>query len=171
MLNNGQIKLVQTAVRAAGLRESGQYYFVLKQYRQGDSKHKVTSCKQLNNWQMEDLLAICESLGWRHPGKGERFYRNRAAGRERFASFSQQKMLEYLAGDLGWNEYQLAGMIERMTAGDKISIAQLAPGEAHGLIEALKEMFGRQTGKKYKNLKEIQHDMEVTDGRQACKVG
>ena len=73
MLNNSQIKLVQVAVRAAGLRGKGfdgRYRLLLGQYHQPNGQ-PVTSCKQLNNWQIDDLLAICESHGWRCPGKAD----------------------------------------------------------------------------------------------------
>lgn len=166
MLNNSQIKLVQTAVRAAGLRTAkfeGRYRLLLGQYKQPNGS-PVTSCKQLNNSQLEDLLAICESHGWQMPGKPEDFYRQKVKSHGEYASFAQQAAIRHLAGDLGWNDRQLAGMLERMTGGDVANLAALTSGAAYKIIEALKAMFSRESGKKYKTLNEIKEDMESRDG-------
>jgi Bacteriophage Mu, GemA protein len=171
MLNNNQIKLVQTAVRAAGLRDKTgdqRYRILLGNYKQPNGD-VVTSCKQLNNWQLDDLLAICESLGWQYPGQRRAYYRNRSKTRGNTASFAQQSAIAYLSGDLGWNNKQLSGMVERQTAGRIEHAQQLRADEAHGLIEALKNILSRETGKDYKNLKEVQQDMEATDGADGKK--
>jgi len=163
MLNNDQIKLVQVACKTAGIRNSGQdgrYRLLLSQYRQ-PSKSPVTSCRQLNNSQMEDLLAICEANGWRMPGKPENFYRQKVAKGTDYANFSMQSAIKYLAGDLGWNDAQLGGMLKRMTGGAVSDIAFLTPHEAYKIIEALKAMVGRKTGKQYKNLQEVREEMSV----------
>ena len=73
--------------------------------------------------------------------------------------------VSYLAGDLGWDDNQLAGMVKRMTRGQVRSIAQLASRQAYVIIEALKNMFGRQTGKNYHTLRQVQNDMEAKDGQ------
>jgi len=107
MLNKDQIKLVQTAVRAAGLRTKyceGRYRLLLGQYRQPGGS-PVTSCKQLNNSQLEDLLAICEANGWRMPGKPDDFYRSKINNESDIASFAQQSAIRKLADDLSWNEF------------------------------------------------------------------
>ena len=168
MLNPEQVKLLQTAVRAAGLRDRGQYYLVLGQYRQAN-RSPVTSCKQLNNYQAEDLLGICESYGWRHPGKPADYYRLKMVGASRVATGAQIGAIGKLAGDLGWNELQLGGMIKRMTGGRKTCVVELSPAEAYRLIEAMKAMFARQTGvDHYDNLTEVER--QVTDGPKT-KVG
>ena len=169
MLNNNQIKLVQTAVRAAGLRDKtgdGRYRMLLANYKQPNGE-AVTSCPQLNNWQLDDLLAICESLGWQYPGQRKAYYRNRSKSQDNgnTASFAQQSAIAYLSGDLGWNNKQLSGMVHRQTAGRIEHAQQLRADEAHGLIEALKNMLTRITGVSYKNLTEVQEDMEATDGK------
>ena len=174
MLNSGQIKLLQTALRSAGLRGKGfdgRYRMLLSQYRQ-PNRQPVTSCKQLNNYQLEDLLAICESYGWRMPGKAENCYRNKAAMANcvNVASFAQQKAIEHLAGDLGWNPAQLAGMCRRVTGRDDSDVPKLTPAGAYKVIEALKAILGRQTGKRYENLRQVQKDMEVPTDGQTCKV-
>ncbi len=172
MLNNSQIILVQIACKQAGIRSAifeGRYRMLLGQYRQSNGS-PVTSCKQLNNMQLDDLLAICESHGWRQPGKPEDFYRKKAAKQSGFAGYALQGAIRHLAGDLGWSDLQLAGMLKRMTGGEVTNIAMLKPGQAFKIIEALKAMFGREKGKQYSNLKQIQEDTEaVTDG-QAIKV-
>ena len=99
--NPRQIRLLQTAAGAVGLRQSGQYYLLLAQYLAPDGK-PVTSCKQLTNAQIDNFLAICESLGFRHPGKPENFYRNKDARRYEEASFAQQAAIRHLAAELGW---------------------------------------------------------------------
>lgn len=167
MLNNNQIKLVQTAVRAAGLRDKtgdGRYRILLGNYKQSNGE-RVTSCPQLNNWQLDDLLAICESLGWQYPGQRRAYYRNRCKKQGNVASFAQQSAISYLAGDLGWNSNQISGMVKRQTADRIEHVQQLRADEAHGLIEALKNILSRETGKDYKNLTEVQQDMEATDGK------
>jgi len=174
MLNNQQIRLVQKAVRDAGLRSKkfdGRYRVLLGQYKQPDGK-PVTSCKQLNNYQLDDLLAICESLGWRMPGKEANHYRFKRSIEANFASFAQQEAIKNLKGDLGWNNQQLAGMLKRMTGGFVEHVNALTPGQAYKIIEALKAMFGRETGKQYSNLNQIKEEMETaTDGKQQSKIG
>ena len=168
MLNSSQIKLVQTAIRTAGLRNGkadGRYRLLLGQYKQ-PSGRPVTSCKQLNNWQLDDLLAICESFGWRMPGKVENYYRFKVATESHIASFAQQSAIRHLAGDLGWNDAQLGGMLKRMTGGFASNVAALTPGAAYKTIEALKAIISREEGKQYTNLQQIKEDMEAaTDGK------
>ncbi|MCK4294086.1 MAG: DUF1018 domain-containing protein [Planctomycetes bacterium] len=174
MLNNAQIKLVQTAVRKAGLRTSrfeGRYRLLLGQYKQPDGE-PVTSCKQLNGMQLEDLLAICESYGWRMPGKPENHYRSLRARRSAYLSSAQRMAIDHLRGDLGWNQSQLGGFLKRMTGGFVTNVVGLSAGQAYKVIEGLKAMVGRERGKEYKNLKEIQDDMEVPNGEgQTSQVG
>ena len=167
MLNISQIKLVQTAVRSAGLRNGkadGRYRLLLGQYQQPNRK-PVTSCKQLNNSQLEDLLAICESFGWRMPGKPANYFQFKVATESHVASFAQQAAIGHLQGDLGWNEYQIGGMLKRMTGGFVSNVAGLSPAQAHKTIEALKAIIGREEGKQYTNLQQIKEDKEAaTDG-------
>lgn len=179
MLNNNQIKLIQTAVRAAGLRTKhfdGRYRMLLGQYLQPNGR-PVTSCKQLNNSQLEDLLAICEAHGWRMPDKPENFYRFKVATESDIASFAQQSAIKKLGEDLGWNDAQLGGMLKRMTGGFATTVIALSPGQAYKIIECLKAILTRDTGKSYSNLREIQEDMDrvpeavhgevVTDGQKS----
>ena len=166
MLTKQQIKLIQTAVRRAGLRSAraeGRYRLLLAQYRQPTGK-PATSCKQLNHSQLEDMLAICEAYGWRMPGKKEDYYRMKRVRSESVASFAQQAAIDHLKGDLGWYDYQLEGFLKRMTGGFVTNVAGLNPAQAYDVIEALKSMVGRRVGKQYKNLKKVQADMEVNNG-------
>lgn len=163
-LNPKQLRLVQTAVSKAGLRDRGQYYLLLRQYKQPDGS-AVTSSKQLNNSQLDDILAICESFGWRMPGKTETYYRDRVANAGNSASFAQQAAIERLRGDLGWNDLQLNGMIRRMTHDQISSVVKLSPRQAYIMIESMKEMFGRKTGRHYNDLTDVQIDMEAKDGK------
>ena len=167
MLNKQQIILVQTAVRKAGLRTTqfeGRYRLLLGQYTQPNGR-PVDSCTQLNNSQLEDLLAICEAHGWQMPGKPADFYRRKVATRDDTASFAQQSAIKHLAGDLGWEDFQLAGLLKRITNDRVTSVNALTPRQAYNIIEALKAILGRQKGKKYNNLNEVKEDMEVaTDG-------
>lgn len=173
MLSKPQIIMLQTAVRAAGLRTAkfeGRYRLLLGQYKQ-PSGEAVTSCKQLNHRQLEDMLAICEAHGWRMPGMEEDHFRLKRAQKENIASFAQQEAIKHLRGDLGWNEYQLGGFLKRMTAGFADNVVALTPAQAYKVIEALKAMVGRRAGKQYNNLKEVQADMEVESNGEASKIG
>jgi len=169
-LNNQQIKLVQIAVKGAGIRLSkagdGRYRLLLGQYR--DSRgNPLTSCKQLNTWQLADLLAICESMGWRHPGKEEDFYRTLAANQAEnvtAASFAQIEAIRHLAGDLGWTVENLKGFIRRMTHEHAHSLAELQADEAHTIIESLKHILSRNDGQTYKDIQ------EVMDGREKIPI-
>jgi hypothetical protein len=151
-----QIKLIQTAARAAGLRNGKQedrYRMVLAQYR-------VKSCKDMTNAQIDDFLAICEALGWRYPGKSETYCRDRAkaAADGRYASYSQIEAISHLAGDLGFTPVGnscLAKFIDRMTAGRVDTKEQLTRDEAYCVIEAMKAMLQRRDGIKYKDCKQI----------------
>lgn len=156
-----QIRLVKLAARAAGLiteAGDGRYRLLLGQYRQG-SGSPVTSCKQLTTENLEDFLAICEANGWRMPGKPEDFYRQKVAKQTDYANFSMQSAIKHLAGDLGWNDIQLSGMLKRMTNDVVDDVALLNPREAYKVIEALKAMVQRKTGKQFKNLKEIKEEL------------
>ena len=169
-LNTNQIKLLQTAVKAAGIRtatDDGRYRLLLGQYRRGSGK-PVTSCKDLTNDQVNDILAICESMGWRHPNKSETFYRDKIQNNYTdpagdFASFAQQSAIKHLANDLGWTTENLNGMIARMTGGHTNSLSSISPHEAHKIIEALKAMFQRDSGLTFNNLSDLQRNMEVTN--------
>ncbi|RKY12681.1 MAG: hypothetical protein DRP65_00550 [Planctomycetota bacterium] len=175
-LNQKQIRLLQMAVRGAGLRGKGfdgRYRLLLAQYKT-PAGHNATSCKQLNNSQLTDVLAICESLGWRYPGRPANYFRKKLAETiygDGSASFAQQWAIGKLAEDLGWGDTQLAGFLRSQTDDEVSYVAALSPSQAHGVIEALKNMFGRAAGKKFKNLKEIQADMEVSRGKETCQVG
>lgn len=180
MLNKLQIKLVQMAVKQAGIRQpkcDGRYRMLLGQYRQPNGS-PVTSCKQLNNWQLEDLLAICEAHGWRLPGKEETHFRDKVAKsvHSDIASFAQQSAIKNLSGDLGYSDEHLANFLRRQTGGigsdtAVSSVCSLSHRQAWGVIEALKIIIGKETGKRYSNLNDIKEDFskEATDGK-ACQV-
>jgi len=173
MLNNQQIKLVQTAIRAAGIRDpkdDRRYRLLLGQYKRSNGS-PVTSCKQLNNSQLDDLLALCESMGWRMPGKPDNHYRFKISTEETVASFAQQEAIKYLAGDFGWNIGQLGGMLKRMTGGFATSVSGLTPAHAYNVIEALKAMLSRERGTRYTTLKQIKDDMEVTNAEEKASQG
>ena len=171
MLNNQQIKLLQTAVRAAGIRGKGfegRYRMLLSQYRRPDGK-PVTTCKDFNNSQLEDMLAICETHGWRMPGKAANHFQFLVGTRGEGASFAQQAAIQYLAGDLGLSEPELSKFLKRMTGGFVTNVVALRAGQAYKIIEALKAILSRHTGQEYDNLKDVQEDMEV-NSEQACQV-
>jgi hypothetical protein len=173
MPSKQQIKMIQMAAKAAGLRcngQDGRYYLLLAQYKRPDGS-RVKSCKDLNNSQIEDFLAICESYGWRCPGKEENHFRKKVAKNHNLASFAQQSAIMKLRDDLGWGDLQLAGMVKRMTNNRTGSITLLSSHDAYNVIEAMKNMFMRSTGKKYSNLCDIKDEMEaVTDG-QKTQIG
>lgn len=141
MLNQNQIKLLQTALRAAGLRgaDETRYRLLLSHYR-------VASSKQLTQVQLDDLLAICEGLGWCRPGYAPDHYRRKTLGASAsgLASTPQRQAIRHLAGDLGWDADQLAGLIRRLTGQSARLIEQLTNREAYNLIEAMKAMVNRK---------------------------
>jgi len=136
--------------------EDSRYKLLLAQYRDGKGK-QITSCKQLNYWQVEDVLAICEAYGWRMPGKSETFYRDKIAQRAEgnTATFGQQKAIRFLADDLGFTDLHLANFIKYMTRDEKSSVADLTRKEAWKITEAFTAMLRRNTGIQFKNLQEI----------------
>jgi hypothetical protein len=155
MPNTEQIKLIHVAARAAGLAE-GRYRFLLAQYK-GRSARPVTSCKQLSRGQIDDFLAICESLGWRHPGKSETFFRDKAAqGPEAgVAGTAQIEAIRSLAGDLGMGAEGIKTFVRRMTKDRTDSLVQLSRREGWQITEALIAMIGRRDGADYKNLADV----------------
>jgi len=157
MLNNDQIKLIQTAAHKAGIRTpkfDGRYRMLLGQYLQPNSK-PVTSCKQLNNRQLDDFLAICEASGFRQPGKSETYYRDKVAAAGDYASFAQQRAIGYLSEDLGMTSLHLKNFIAYMTGREQGLIASLTSKEAGKIIEALKAILKRKTGVKFDSLQSI----------------
>lgn len=153
------------AVKEAGIRQSkadGRYRFLLSQYKQ-PSGCSVKSCKQLNNSQLEDILAICESHGWQMPGKPADYFRKKVESGTDSASFAQQEAIRYLAGDLGWDERNLAGFISKMTNERTLHVLSITPVEAWRIIEGLKAILSRKTGKKYNSLAQAKEDMEVSN--------
>ena len=164
MLNNSQIKLVQVAVKAAGIRTpqfDGRYRLMLGKYKQPNGK-MVTSCKELNNSQLEDLLAICESYGWRMLGKPQDFYRKKVAAGYGHASFAMQEGIRHLAGDLGWPIDHLHDFIEKMT-GRIAAIIDLTPKEAFKVIEGLMAIFNRRHGTNCNTLNQIRDEVAPVD--------
>jgi len=159
MPNNSQIKFIQTAVRAAGIRTAGhdgRYRLLLAQYKQSNGK-PVTSCKQLTRGQMDDLLAICESLGWRHPRKSATHYRDKMAADiyNGSVSFAQAEAIKHLAGDLGWHDENIKGFVRRMTNGRTDTLMLTSQSEAWKITEALKAMLSRKDGKTYKTVADV----------------
>jgi len=174
MLSKRQIKLVHVAARAAGLiteRSDARYRLLLAQYVRPNGQ-RATSCKELTNTQVSDLLAICESLGFRLPGKSETHYRGKIEKGET-ASYAQQSAIDHLRGDLGWGQRQIEGFCRRMTGGRVSRVARLNARQAYKVIEGLKAIVGRKTGKDYRTLRDIEKAMEAaTDGeKDAHKVG
>lgn len=151
-----QIKLIQTAVRAAGLRtgaHESRYRLLLSQYK-GKGGAPCQSCKDLNQHHIDDLLAICEGLGWRHPGKPDDFYRTRTRKEtdSHWATPGQVEAIKHLSGDLGWTVENLNGMIRRMTRNEAAGLATLTRSDGYVIIEALKAMLGRKDGTHYATL-------------------
>jgi len=167
MLTNNQIKLVQTAVKAAGIRTrrfDGRYRMLLGQYKQYFGR-PVTSCKQLTNRQLDDLLAICESLGFRMPGKAENFLRNKIIRQTDEISFAQMEAIKYLAGDLGWSDIQVEGFVARMTQDQIRYLPALTAKQAFNIIEGLKNIVNKKIGEYCQNLQDLKNKIKgIKDG-------
>ena len=147
MASNKQLQLIHIAARQAGLivqKDDRRYRLLLAQYKTPGGK-PAKSSKQLNNSQIGDLLAICESMGF-DSGRGATYFRDKVAAHGTFASFAQCSAIDKLRGDLGWNTQNLRGMIGRMTAHSKSSVAELTVRQASNIIEALKNMTIRDKG-------------------------
>jgi hypothetical protein len=173
MVTNDQLKLIHLAARRAGLIDASgdrRYRLLLAQYKTPGAR-PVRSSKELNNFQIEDFLAICESLGF-DSGKGPTHYRDLVAGRGNLSGFAQRSAIDYLRGDLGWTPEQLKGMVRRMTHDRTDSLFSTTVREASNLIEALKNMLSRQRGVSYTNLSSITQDTEVAHAEkdQSCKI-
>jgi hypothetical protein len=174
MLTQDQKKLVQAAARAAGLRtgtQEGRYRLLLAQYRRSNGTI-VHSCTQLTNRQIDDFLAICESMGWRHPGHGETYYRDRTAAADDDAvSFAQLRAIDYLAGDMGWNGAAIAKMVQRITRDRTDAAVSMSGREAYDLIEAMKAMLRRKDESAYQTLGDItRHYKDIQYGREAKQI-
>jgi len=168
-MNNKQIQLIQIAAKEAGLRGNrfeGRYRMLLGQFIRPD-KSKVTSCKQLNNLQFEEFLAICESMGFRCKGKSPTHFRDRVENRGHYASPQQKAAIEHLAGDIGWSIDNLNAFVKKTTDGQIASVAVIKPKQAWMVIEALKNILSKKTGRSYANLKEVTEDFtqEAKDGK------
>lgn len=149
MVNNAQLKLIHQAARAAGLIDKTgdqRYRLVLRQYRDRDGRPAASS-KQLSNQQIDDLLALCESLGFRLPNRPSHYFRDKAAAGYRQATIPTLAALRQLAGDLGWTEAHLANFLRRMARpGETADLAALPPRLAYVAIEAMKAIFNRTSG-------------------------
>lgn len=168
MLTKDQVKLVQTAVRAAGIRSGkfdGRYRLLLKQYKQYYGR-PVTSCKQLTNRQLDDLLAICESLGFRMLGKNENFFRNKIIRLTDEISFAQMEAIRHLACDLGWSDIQMEGFLMRMTSDQVKYLPALTAKQAYVIIEGFKNIVGRKIGEPIHNMQDAKNKIKgARDGQ------
>jgi hypothetical protein len=176
MPNNEQIKLIHIAARAAGLINEtgdGRYRMVLRQYLT-HGHMPARSCKDLNNSQIDDFLAICESLGWRYPGKSDTYCRDRAAVSKdgNHVSYAQKQAIDHLAGDLGMTggigRDCLAQFNLRMTKQRTGEIDLLTRKEAYIIIQALKAILERHDERTYDNCKDIQSNYTevITHGQE-----
>ena len=167
MASNKQLKLIHIAARQAGLivkKDDRRYRLLLAQYKAPNGR-PARSSKQLNNSQIEDLLAICEAMGW-DSGRGDTYFRDKVAAHGTFASFAQCSAIDKLRGDLGWTAENLKGFVRRMTGGETSGVAELTTRQASNIIEALKNMFLRSEGlNPNTTLTEIK-DMEVADAKE-----
>ncbi len=174
MASNKQLKLIHIAARQAGLivkYDDRRYRLLLAQYKTPGGGVATTS-KQLNNSQIEDLLAICEAMGW-DSGRGGTYFRDKVAAHGTFASFAQCSAIDKLRGDLGWNTDNLKGFIGRMTAYSKSGVAELTVRQASNIIEALKNMTLRAKGMSPNTTLNELKDTEVAHGKekQSRQVG
>lgn len=150
------------AAKGAGLRGNkhdpdSRYYLLMRQYKRSNGK-PVESCKQLNRHQVDDFLAICESMGWRQPGKSETHHRDKAA-RDTYSesiSVGQIAAIDYLRGDLGMTKEQLKTFVLRMTKKRTNSLMEASRREASAITEALKSMLSRKDNTNYQTLADVE---------------
>ncbi len=174
MPSNKQLKLIHIAARQAGLivKKDDRRYRLLLLHYVAPNGLPAKSSKQLNNSQIEDLLAICESMGF-DSGRGDTYFRDKSARRGDLASFAQQSAIFHLRGDLGWTADNLKGFVRRMTAYSKSSVAELTVRQASNIIEALKNMTIRAKGMSPNATLNDIKDTEVDHGKkeQPRKIG
>jgi Bacteriophage Mu, GemA protein len=167
MVSNKQLQLIHIAARQAGLivkKDDRRYRLLLAQYKAPNGR-PAKSSRQLNNSQIGDLLAICESMGF-DSGRGDTYFRDKVAAHGHLASFAQQSAILHLRGDLGWNAENLKGFIRRMTADARSSVAELTTKDASNIIEALKNMTIRNKGMSPNTTLNELKDMEVANGKE-----
>jgi hypothetical protein len=147
-MTNDQLKLLHLAKRAVERLANGA--FTDDVYRRGlVEMGRVTrlppSAKDLAPAGFERVMAWFESMGWRDDRRPAEHWRTLVARRGRYSSPQQIRLIHHL-----WNKYveaggQLAldGFCRRMSHGRTTSVEDLNPGDAHKVIEAMKEMLRR----------------------------
>lgn len=128
---------------SGGAFDEQQYRMLLRnlgQVRPDASGH--VSAKALDQHGFEAVMAFLEGAGFRHAEMDERYWRDRAALRPRFANERQVRLIHELARRTP--RYSLAGLCLRFSDGRAESPGKLAPNEAWNLIEMLKSAGDRQ---------------------------
>lgn len=149
-----QIRSLQIAARQVGLRcgkDDGRYKLLLMQYKEPHGRG-CQSCKELNQTQYEDFMAICESMGFVHFSGDKRHYRDKRDSRGDCKSFAQLEAIKAMASDLGWDSEHLQAFCVKM---GKAPLTYLSGVDAGKIIEALKAMIGRRDNTHYTRVADV----------------
>ncbi len=149
-----QVRSLQIAAKQVGLRsgkDDGRYKLLLMQYKQPTGK-PCQSCKELNQTQYEDFMAICESMGFVHYSGDERHYRDKRESRGDGKSFAQMEAIKAMATDLGWDAAHLQEFCAKMGG---VPLTYLSGADAGKVIEALKAMLGRRDKTHYARVSDV----------------
>lgn len=133
-MTKSQIILLQTARRQLRLDEA-EYRLILR------NVGGVDSCKDLSNQGFEDVMAFFEGRGFEYRGQASVHFRRKLETRGRVADARQLHKIAELASQ---TQYKLPGLCLRFSDGRTDQPEQLAPAEAHRLIEMLKAVLNRQ---------------------------
>lgn len=101
---------------------------------------RVASSKDLTHRGFEDVMAYLESVGFRHEGKPETYWRDCQDARGRRADRRQVFLIESLIPASG---YALPGLCRRVSHDRTDQVTRLTPSEAHNMIEMLKSVAAR----------------------------
>lgn len=138
-----QIQVVQTARRRLQLDDADFRELLRKvgSVRPDETGH--VSCKALTQKGFEAVMAHLERMGFKmRPGQGGGYWRERQFRRRLLCSDREAHLIRELAGRQ--ERYPLGALCRRHSGGHTDQPEQLTAKQAHGLIEALKQINARE---------------------------
>jgi phage gp16-like protein len=101
----------------------------------------VESSKDLGNAEVEEVMAVLESMGFRHQGKHETYWRDKTERAARYANERVVRKIEELAQE---SRYALDAMCRKFSNNRTCHPGKLTPREAWMLIEMYKTANARE---------------------------
>ena len=129
-----QIQIVQIARKQCGLNEA-EYRMILWNVA------GVKSTTQLNNEDVERVMAIVESRGFIDSVRGAGYWAGKVA---RAGYAANDRMIHKIEAMAAETKYPLGALVHRMSNKRTDKVELLYPREAWMLIEALKDIVDRQ---------------------------